>query len=90
MTANRLKKAKWALLKNKESLSDAEKEKLEQIFQCKEFELLKLAYEAKNKFRDIFQSQLTMQDAEIKLEQWGQRRRASKSKTPIPLFEDHQ
>lgn len=65
-----LKRAKWPLLKNKETLSDAEKEKLEQIFQCEEFGLLKLAYEAKNKFRDIFQSQLTMEEAEIKLEQW--------------------
>jgi transposase len=60
--------SKYPLLKKKEKLNEAEKEKLEELRQHAP-ELMKM-YEEKEKLRDIFESQITRDEAFDKMVEW--------------------
>ncbi len=64
-----LKGIKWLLLKNPEKLTSEQKDELGIVF--KKFPKLKTAYEMKNKLRDIFESDIDRQEAEIQINQWA-------------------
>ncbi len=61
-------KSKYPLLKKKEKLNDDEKEKLKEL--GKVFPELIAVYEAKEKLRDIFDSQITSDEAFWQLVEW--------------------
>ncbi len=63
-----IKRSKYALLKNKEQLNEAEKEKLKEVE--KVAPELMLMYQEKEKFRDIFESKITGDEAFWKLLEW--------------------
>jgi transposase len=65
-----LKGIRYLLLKNPESLNDNERNELKTIFDNKNYPILKESYEAKNEFRDIYQTETTPQNAEKLMEQW--------------------
>jgi transposase len=59
---------KWALLKNAENLTPEQKKKIDRAFLfCPQ---LKLIYDHKEKFRAIFNQNLTREQGEIELNQW--------------------
>jgi transposase len=73
-----LKRLKWALLKNPENLTPAQKDKLDHAFlQSPE---LKLIYDHKEKFRAIFNQHLTRKQGEIELNKWMEEARKMKNK----------
>ncbi len=63
-----IKNSKYPLLKKKENLNETEKEKLKEIENVAP-ELI-AAYQAKEKLRDIFESQITSDEAFWKLVEW--------------------
>ena len=63
-----IKHSKYPLLKKKENLNETEKEKLKEIEKVAP-ELI-AAYQAKEKLRDIFESQITSDEAFWKLVEW--------------------
>ncbi len=63
-----LKNSKYLLLKKKENLNDREKEKLEEIKKVAP-ELIKI-YEEKEAWRDIFESEITGDEALDKIAEW--------------------
>ena len=63
-----IKHSKYPLLKKRENLNEAEKEKLKEIEKVAP-ELI-AAYQAKEKLRDIFESQITSDEAFWKLVEW--------------------
>jgi len=65
-----LKGIRYLLLKNPESLNDNERNELKTIFDNKNYLILKESYEAKNEFRDIYQTETTPQNAEKLIDQW--------------------
>ena len=72
------KRLKWALLKNPENLTPAQKDKLDRAFlQSPE---LKLIYDHKEKFRAIFNQHLTRKQGEIELNKWMEEARKMKNK----------
>jgi transposase len=62
------KRLKWALLKNAENLTPDQKKKLGRAFLLAPH--LKLIYEHKEKFRAIFNQNLTREQGEIELDKW--------------------
>ena len=62
------KRLKWALLKNAENLTPDQKKKLDRAFLLAP--QLKLIYEHKEKFRAIFNQNLTREQGEIELNKW--------------------
>ena len=62
------KRLKWALLKNAENLTPDQKKKLDRAFLLSP--QLKLIYDHKEKFRTIFNQNLTREQGEIELNQW--------------------
>jgi transposase len=70
--AEELKKLKWALLKDPENLTVKEQEKLKNVFEKKDFQLLRLTWDARNTLRDIFNCPLDLEQAEILIDQWIQ------------------
>ena len=62
------KRLKWALLKNVENVTSDQKKKLERAFLLAPH--LKLLYEHKEKFRAIFNQNLTRKQGEIELNKW--------------------
>lgn len=68
--AEELKKLKWALLKNPDGLTDKQEEKLQAVFQQKQFHLLRLTWDARNALKDIFDTHLTKQQAEKEIDKW--------------------
>jgi len=72
------KRLKWALLKNPENLTPAQKDKLDRAFlQSRE---LKLIYDHKEKFRAIFNQNLTRKQGEIELNKWMEEAKKMKNK----------
>ena len=72
------KRLKWALLKNPENLTPAQKDKLNRAFlQSPE---LKLIYDHKEKFRAIFNQNLTRKQGEIELNKWMEEAKKMKNK----------
>lgn len=72
------KRLKWALLKNSENLTPAQKDKLDRAFlQSPE---LKLIYDHKEKFWAIFNQHLTRKQGEIELNKWMEEARKMKNK----------
>lgn len=72
------KRLKWALLKNPENLTPAQKDKLGCAFlQSPE---LKLIYDHKEKFRAIFNKNLTRKQGEIELNKWMEEAKKMKNK----------
>ena len=72
------KRLKWALLKNPENLTPAQKDKLSCAFlQSPE---LKLIYDHKEKFRAIFNKNLTRKQGEIELNKWMEEAKKMKNK----------
>jgi transposase len=65
-----LKGIRYLLLKNPKNLNDNEQNELNAIFDNKNYLILKQSYEAKNEFRDIYQTETTPQNAEKLIEQW--------------------
>lgn len=65
-----LKGIRYLLLKNPESLNDNEQNELVTIFNDKNYLILKESYEAKNEFRNIYQTELSPQNAEKLIDQW--------------------
>jgi len=65
-----LKGLKWPLLKNEQKLSDKEQEKLHQVFEQEEFQLLKITYEAKRAFRAILEDKNDQLKAEKRINKW--------------------
>jgi transposase len=63
-----IKNSKYPLLKKRENLEETEKEKLKEIE--KVAPQLMAAYQAKEKLRDIFESQITSDEAFWKLVEW--------------------
>ena len=63
-----LKRLKWALLKNAEGLTPDQKKKLDRAFILAP--PLKFIYDHKEKFRAIFNQQITRNQGEIELNQW--------------------
>ena len=63
-----LKCLKWALLKNAEGLTPDQKKKLDRAFILAP--PLKFIYDHKEKFRAIFNQQITRNQGEIELNQW--------------------
>ncbi len=63
-----IKKSKYPLLKKKENLNETEKEKLKELEKIAP--KLMAAYQAKEKLRDIFESQITSDEAFWKLVEW--------------------
>ncbi len=61
-------KSKYPLLKKKEKLNEAEKEKLKQVEEVSP-DLIEM-YREKEKFRDIFESQITGDEALWKIVEW--------------------
>ncbi|OQY28482.1 MAG: hypothetical protein B6244_06950 [Candidatus Cloacimonetes bacterium 4572_55] len=57
----------WMLLKNSEKLTPENKQKLEDVF--REFPELKTAYDVKNELRDIFESDISRQNAQTQRDQ---------------------
>jgi len=68
--AEELKKLKWALLKNPENLTVKELEKLNKVFEKKEYHLLRLTWDARNTLRDIFNCPYELEEAELQIDQW--------------------
>ena len=68
--APELKKLKWVLLKNPENLSVKELEQLHEVFEKKDYHLLRLTWDARNTLRDIFNSPFDIKDAEYHIEKW--------------------
>jgi transposase len=68
--ADELKKLRWALLKNPENLTDKERKKLKIVFEKEEYKLLELTWNARNIFRDILQTPLSVQEAQKRIEYW--------------------
>ncbi len=68
-----LKNAKWPLLKNPENLSDKDTQKLHEIFEKKDYELIKLTYEARNDFRNILEKDINYGEAEELINEWMDR-----------------
>jgi transposase len=64
----KIKRSKFILLKNGVDLSREEKEKLEIILKCSN--RLRLAYELKEEFRAIYQSNITIEKGKAKIELW--------------------
>lgn len=64
----KVKNNKFILLKNGIDLSDEENEKLELIL--KQSERLRTAYELKESFRAIYESELTVEEGKNKIELW--------------------
>ena len=62
------KRLKWALLKNAENLTPDQKKKLDRAFLLAPH--LKSVYEHKEKFRAIFNQNLTREQGEIELNKW--------------------
>jgi transposase len=62
------KRLKWALLKNAENLTPDQKKKLDRAFLLSPE--LKLIYDHKEKFRAIFNQNLTRKQGEIELNRW--------------------
>lgn len=67
-----LKNLRWALLKPAERLSKDDRTKLEQALVKPEYELLHRTWKARNKFRDILESDASKQQAEELIRQWEQ------------------
>ena len=65
---NAIKNSKYPLLKKKENLNETEKEKLEEI--QKVLPELRVIYEEKENFREIFNSKITSDVAFWKLIEW--------------------
>ena len=63
-----IKRSKYALLKKKENLNEAEQEKLKEVE--KVAPELMIMYQEKEKFRDIFESKITGDEAFWKLLEW--------------------
>ncbi len=68
--AEELKKLRWALLKNPENLTVKELEKLNNVFEKKEYHLLRLTWDARNTLKDIFDAPLSISEAESLINQW--------------------
>jgi len=68
--AEELKKLKWALLKNPENLTIKELEKLNKVFEKKEYHLLRLTWDARNTLKDIFDCPLEISQAEPLINEW--------------------
>jgi transposase len=64
----KIKSSKFILLKNGVDLSREEKEKLEIILKCSN--RLRLAYELKEEFRAIYESNITIEEGKTKIELW--------------------
>jgi transposase len=69
--ADELKQLKWLLLKNPDQLTGQESHQLAQLFAHSEYELLKATYEAKNRFRAILESDLSLEQARQQLDEWA-------------------
>lgn len=65
-----LKGIRYLLLKNPENLNDKELTELNDLLKNPKYELLKASYEAKNEFRNIYQSKIDVQKANELIEQW--------------------
>ena len=72
------KRLKWALLKNPENLTPAQKDKLDRAFLHSPE--LKLIYDHKEKFRAIFNQNLTRKQGEIELNKWMEEAKKMKNK----------
>lgn len=68
--AEELKNLRWALRKNAENLTDKEVQKLNSVFMNKEYELLRLTWDARNTLKDIFDAPLSSRQAEVLIEEW--------------------
>lgn len=68
--ADELKQIKWLLLKNPCWLTAAEKQQLHTLFAKPEYSLLQATYQAKNTFRDILESDLSRQNAQMQIKAW--------------------
>jgi len=72
------KRLKWALLKNPENLTPVQIDKLDRAFlQSPE---LKLIYDHKEKFRAIFNQNLTRKQGEVELNKWMEEAKKMKNK----------
>ena len=72
------KRLKWALLKNPENLTPAQRDKLDRAFL--QSPALKLIYDHNEKFRAIFNQRLTRKQGEIELNKWMEAARKMKNK----------
>jgi transposase len=62
------KGARFLILKNKVDLKESEKEKLERILKCSS--RLRQAYKLKEDFREIYESQLTIEEGAERFKRW--------------------
>ena len=63
-----MKGIRWLLVRNRADLSDEHRQQLDQMLTYSSE--LKICYELKELFREIFNAHLTRADAEVKLEDW--------------------
>ena len=73
-----LKRLKWVLLKNAENLTPDQKKKRDRAFAL--FPELKLSYDHKEKFRAIFNRDLTRKQGEVELKKWTEEAKEMKNK----------
>jgi transposase len=64
------KKIKWLFLKNAQDLSDKEKQQMQQLWTLPECGQLKQVYEMKNSFQAILEQNISIIDAQAKLQKW--------------------
>lgn len=65
-----LKNVKWLFLKNKENLTEKQKEQLGNLLENPLYTELKQTYEAKESFRAIMEEHISVQQADEKLTHW--------------------
>ena len=68
--AEELKNIKWLFLKNKENLSLEQNQQIQTLLTNPDYEQLKLAYQAKESFRDILEQDISPEQADEQLTQW--------------------